>query len=250
MGYHSVWASEHITVPYVDEERFGKGYYDPFTVLAYVVAVNERVLLGTSIIILLLRDPLHLAQVAATVDQLSAGRLILRVGVGSTEGEFRTLGANWEERGVVVNEAIQVLEHAWTADRPDFLGRFNTFSDINCYPLMVQRPHPPIWVRGGSAQSIPRRRSKGLAWRPSRPSFEHLATGIPRVRELAARAGRDPASIEVVVRHPMKITDRASGRMQVTTSSVGDPEIWLLIDHSGRSWSRWASSRRWVWSTW
>ena len=234
MGYHSVWVSEHIVVPYDAEERFGKGYYDPFAVLGYVSAITERVLLGTSIIVLPLRDPLHLAQVAATVDQLSQGRLIMGVGVGSTEGEFRALGANWEERGAVADEAIEVLKHAWTEERPDFRGRFKTFSDVNSYPPPVQKPHPPIWVGGGSARSIRRAAEHGVAWHPSRPSFEHLSTGIPRLRELTARAGRDPASIEVAVRHPMKITDRPPGRMQATTPSVGTPEIWPLVDTPGK----------------
>ena len=234
MGYHSVWVSEHIAVPYDAEERFGKGYYDPFTVLAYAAAVTERVLLGTSIIVLPLREPLHLAQVAATVDQLSSGRLILGVGVGSTEGEFRALGANWEERGAVTDEAIQVLKHAWTAERPDFRGRFRTFSDINCYPQPVQKPHPPIWVGGGSARSLRRAAEQGVAWHPSRPGFDHLSRSIPRLRELTARAGRDPAAMEVAVRHPMKITDRPPGRMQATTPSVGAPEVWPLVDTPGR----------------
>ena len=123
MGYHSVWVSEHIVVPYEAEVRFGKGYYDPFGVLAYVSAITERVLLGTSIIVLPLRDPLHLAQMAATVDQLSGGRLILGVGVGSTEEEFRAMGARWEERGAVTDEAIQVLKHVWTTEKPDFPGQ-------------------------------------------------------------------------------------------------------------------------------
>lgn len=73
MGFDSVWVSEHIVVPDEDVERFGKGYYDPFSVLGYVAGVTDRVSLGTSIIIMPLRNPLHTAQVTATVDRFPMG---------------------------------------------------------------------------------------------------------------------------------------------------------------------------------
>ncbi|MCI0826075.1 MAG: LLM class flavin-dependent oxidoreductase, partial [Chloroflexi bacterium] len=63
MGFHSVWVSDHIAVPDQDVERYGKGYYDLFSVLGYVSAITQRVSLGTSIVILPLRNPLHTAQV-------------------------------------------------------------------------------------------------------------------------------------------------------------------------------------------
>jgi len=114
MGFDTVWVSEHTAVPDQDVDRFGLGYYDPFTVLGYVAAVTKKITLGTSIIILPFRNPLHMAQIAATVDQLSNGRLILGVGVGSGEEEYRALGAPWDERGSVADEVLRVLQHVWT----------------------------------------------------------------------------------------------------------------------------------------
>ena len=230
MGFHSVWVSEHIAVPDGDVDRFGKGYYDMFTVLGYVAAITRRVLLGTSIVILPFRPPLHVAQLAATVDQLSKGRLILGVGVGSTEAEFSPLGASWDERGPITDESIQVLKHVWTVDQPNFQGRYFQFSAINSYPTPVQRPHPPIWIGGGSRRAIRRAAEYGDAWHPSRPSFEHLAESLPRLRRLAERAGRDPGGIEVAVRHPLKLVDRAPGPMQASVGQVGAPDVWPLVD--------------------
>ena len=234
MGYHSVWTSDHIVVPYGFEERFGKGYYDLFSVLGYVAAVTHRVRLGTSIVIVPLRNPLHLAQVAATVDQLSKGRLVLGLGVGSTEPEYHALGAPWEHRGAVTDEAIQILKHVWTVDSPNFQGTHFQFSDINSFPPPVQQPHPPIWIGGGSPRSIRRAAEHGDAWHPTRPSFEHLAQGIPRLRRQLQRVGRDPSSVEVAVRHPMKITAGAVGPMQATTPAAGMPEVWPLMDNVER----------------
>ena len=230
MGFHSVWVSEHTAVPYEDEVRFGKGYYDPFTVLGYAAAITSRVMMGTSIVILPFRNPLHVAQVAATLDQLSSGRLILGVGVGSTEAEFRAMGVSWAERGTITDESIQVLKHVWTVDRPDFHGRHFQFSGVNAFPPPAQQPHPPIWVGGGSSRSIRRAAEYGDAWHPSRASFEHLEQGIPRLRRLAQRAGRDPDGIQIAVRHPMKTMERSPGRMQATTPSVGAPDLWPLVN--------------------
>ena len=210
MGFDSVWVSEHTAVPDQDVERFGLGYFDPFTVLGYAAAVTKQITLGTSIIIMPFRNPLHMAQVAATVDQLSNGRLILGVGVGSAEQEYRALGAPWEERGSVADEVIQVLQHVWTTDQPNFEGKHFNFSGINSFPQPVQRPHPPFWIGGGSRRSIRRAAEYGDAWHPSRPSFELLEEGAPRLHRLAERAGRDPSKILIAARHPMKILDGAA----------------------------------------
>ena len=228
MGFDSVWVSDHIVVPDGDVERYGKGYYDMFSVLGFVAALTKQVLLGTSIVILPLRNPLHLAQVAATVDQLSQGRLVLGVGVGSAEQEYHAMGAAWQERGAVADEALRVLKHVWTEDRPDFQGRFFNFSGINSYPQPVQKPHPPIWIGGGSHRSIRRAAQFGDVWHPTRPSFQLLEEGIPRLREQAARNGRDPNSIQIAARHPMKIVERTPA--QATTDSAGAPGAWPLVD--------------------
>jgi alkanesulfonate monooxygenase SsuD/methylene tetrahydromethanopterin reductase-like flavin-dependent oxidoreductase (luciferase family) len=151
-----------------------------------------------------------MAQIAATVDQLSNGRLILGVGVGSAEQEYRALGAPWEERGAVADEVLKVLQHVWTADRPNFEGKHFNFSGINSFPQPVQSPHPPFWVGGGSRRSVRRAAEFGDAWHPSRPSFQLLEEGAPRLRRLAERAGRDPGKIQIAARHPMKILDGAA----------------------------------------
>ena len=224
MGFHSVWVSDHIAVPDQDVERYGKGYYDLFSVLGYVSAITQRVSLGTSIVILPLRNPLHTAQVAATVDQLSGGRLILGAGVGSSEPEYRAMGVSWSDRGAIADESLMVLKHAWTAERPNFHGQFFNFEGINCFPPPVQTPHPPIWIGGGSRRSIRRAAEYGDGWHPTRPSFQLLEEGIPRLRRLAERGGRDPSQILVAARHPMKIMSHTPAPAQ------GAPEPWPLVD--------------------
>ena len=235
MGFHSVWVSDHIVVPDRDVERFGKGYYDLFTVLGYVAAITQRVSLGTSIVILPLRNPLHTAQVAATVDQLSNGRVIMGAGIGATEPEYQAMGVPWSERGAITDEALQVLKHVWTVERPNFQGRYFKFSEINSFPQPVQKPHLPIWIGGGSRRSIRRAAEYGDAWHPTRPSIEKLKEGVTLLQELAAQAGRDSKGIQVTARHPMKIVERTPGRMEATVPSAGAPDVWPLVDTPERT---------------
>ena len=235
MGFHSVWVSDHVVVPDDMVERFGRGYYDMFTVLGYVASITKRVQLGTSIVIMPLRHPLHTAQVAATVDQLSKGRLILGVGVGVAKREFECLNASWEDRGAITDEAIQALRHAWTVDPVNFEGKFFDFSGVQSYPPTYQKPHPPIWVGGGSRRSLRRAAELGDAWGPTRPSFRLLEESIPRLREMAERAGRDPNSIKLAARHPMKVLDETpTGYLEATMPSHGMPETWPLVDTAPR----------------
>ena len=230
MGYDSVWVSDHIVVPDEDVERFGKGYYDLFSVLGYVAAITQRISLGTSIFIIPLRNPLNAAQIAATVDQLSNGRLILGVGAGSSEPEYQAMGVPWSERGAIFDEALSVFKHVWTEDSPNFQGSYFNFSGINSFPQPVQQPHPPLWVGGGSRRSIRRAAEFGDAWHPTRPSFQLLEEGIPRLRRLAERAGRDAQSIQIAARHPMKIMERTPEPTTAATPSVGAPAVWSLVD--------------------
>ena len=233
MGFHSVWVSEHIAVPDADVERFGKGYFDPFSVLGYVSAITQRISLGTSIIIMPLRNPFHAAQIAATIDQLSHGRLIMGVGVGSAEPEYQALNAPWEERGAVMDEALRVIKHLWTGQPPDFHGNHFDFSGVNAFPLPVQKPHPPLWIGGGSRRSMRRAAEFGDAWHPSRPSFQLLEEGVPRVRRIAERNGRDPNSIQIAARHPMKIVERAHDNWPLLDNTEGVIEAVNRFQEAG-----------------
>ena len=148
------------------------------------------------------------------------------MGVGSAEPEYRALGVPWSERGARTDEAVRVLKHLWTVDRPNFQGRYFNFSGINSFPQPVQT-HPPIWIGGGSRRAIRRAAELGDAWHPTRPSFQALEQGVPRLRELAARAGREPSQIQVAARHPMKI-------LQQTPTPRGTADNWPLVDTAER----------------
>src|SRR3954454_25288912 len=151
LGLDSVWCNDRLAMPGARdgggaEPAYDAAYgedprqhiYEPFIVLASLAAVTRRVMLGTSVYLLPLRNPLVAARQAVSLDRLSEGRLVLGVGVGWLEHEFAAFGVPYRERGRRTDEAIAVLKAACGPDGGEFL------------PKPVQRPHPPLWIGGGS----------------------------------------------------------------------------------------------------
>ena len=128
---------------------------DPVPVLAYAAAVTERILLGTGIVILPLRNPVILAKELATVDVLSRGRLMVGIGVGYVPGEYEAIGVPFDTRGHRADEWIDSLRTLWRDDQPEFRGDFASFGGIQCRPQPHRPGGPPIL---GSGMSTPARR--------------------------------------------------------------------------------------------
>src|SRR5256886_16055209 len=99
LGYHFVMISDHVVMTPDVVARYPAPYYDPFVTLGWLARVTQRVELGTTVVILPYRHPLHTARLTANVDQLSGGRFIFGVGVGWAKQEFETLGVPFERRG-------------------------------------------------------------------------------------------------------------------------------------------------------
>jgi hypothetical protein len=116
LGYDSIWTADHILVPRTEPEPFGQ-LLETLTTLSYVAAKTDRIALGTSILVLPQREPILVAKQAATVDELSGGRLTLGIGVGWIEREFDYLGADFAARGNRADDAAAALA-AFSPDRP------------------------------------------------------------------------------------------------------------------------------------
>ena len=205
MGYDSVWVTDQIIVPNGDVDRFGPVFYESLTVLAFVAGITSTIRIGSSVIVLPYRNPIHVAKVASTIDSLSHGRLILGVGIGGVESEFRQIGASWEERGELSDEAIRIFKELWTSDQPSVRSKNYQLSEIQFYPKPVQKPHLPLWIGGDTRRALRRVVEFGDVWHPSRTNLDLLAEMTPRLWKLAERAGRDPQEIGIAVRQPLKI---------------------------------------------
>jgi probable F420-dependent oxidoreductase len=211
-GLESLWTGEHVVLPDPQAPPSPAAprtpFLDPSVALAHIAAVTTRIRLGTGIIILPQRNPVELAKELASVDALSGGRLIFGLGAGYLEPEFRALGANYEERGAVTDEAIDALRALWTQEKPAFSGRYFQFSGIDAHPRPVQKPHPPIVIGGMSRPAARRAVQRGDGWYGFFTNPELTARSLGWIREATA-AGVRPAgsaALEISVTPPPPIT--------------------------------------------
>lgn len=167
LGFDSVWTTEHLLVGPEAVDPYGT-VLDSLTVLAWLAGRTERVALGTSIVILPLHHPIRLAKETATLQELSAGRLKLGVGVGWHEDEFRYFGVPFAGRGRRADESIRLLRALWRGES-SFAGELWSFENATARPLAD--PPPEIWIGGRSLRRV---LELGDVWHPTRISPEEL----------------------------------------------------------------------------
>jgi probable F420-dependent oxidoreductase len=162
--------------------------------------VTSKARLGASVFILGHRHPVVMAKMLSSIDALSGGRLIVGVGVGWWKDEMDILGAPFEERGRHADEAIRVFKALWTTDMPSFDGEFVRFKNVGFEPKPLQRPHPPIWVGGGSPGAYRRVAALGDGWHAMTRTPEQFEEALGHVRAAADAAKRDMKTIEISLR--------------------------------------------------
>jgi probable F420-dependent oxidoreductase len=177
-GFDSLFVAEHTHIPLSRKSPYPRGgelpgkYYrtlDPFVTLTAAAAATERLLVGTGVALLVERDPLHTAKEVASLDYVSGGRMIFGVGVGWNREEMENHGTDPRTRGRLMDERLRAMIGIWTKDEAEFHGDFVDFDPIASWPKPLQKPHPPIYVGGGSA-AFGRVAEFGDAW---------LANGLP-----------------------------------------------------------------------
>ena len=207
LGYHSVWFSDHVCMGR-DEGAFhtantsGTRAYpnrptmlDMIATMGAIAGATSTIRMASSVWIAPYRHPLVAAHQLATVDVLSAGRLIVGIGSGWDPQEFAAVGGDFEHRGSVTEEQIEIFKHAWSEPYLDFRGRFYDIRDVSLEPKPVQQPHPPI-VFGAVTDAGARRAARTsdgiypmfLDSYGDPHRFEHLRAAVLREAE---RIGRD-----------------------------------------------------------
>lgn len=168
-----------------------------FVVLAAAAGATSRIRLLSALTILPMYPAALAAKLAATLDQVSGGRLELGVGVGGEfPPEFEAVGVPVTERGLRTDEALELLAALFAGESVTFEGRFSTVRGLTLAPPPVQSGGPPVWVGGRKEASIRRTARFGDVWMPYLAEPSHLARGLVAVREQAAALGRDGETIE------------------------------------------------------
>lgn len=166
---------------------------DPLTFLAAVAARTDRLRVATGIFQLPFHHPVRVAEQVATIDELSGGRVSLGVGLGWWPLEYDVHGADFRQRGALMEEALEILKLVWTGEDVSYDGRFHSFPPLTVYPRPVQDPHPPVWVAGVADAAVDRAARLGDAWLcgPTQ-SMERARSCLDIYRSGCARVGRQP----------------------------------------------------------
>ena len=172
-------------------------WLDPFDTLAFLAAATEKPRLGMSVLIVPYRNPYDVARRVATLDVLSGGRMILGVGVGWMEEEFKLLGIPFNQRAQRTREYVALMKALWTQENPRFNGEFIKLeTDVNMQPLPLQKPHPPIWVGGETMPALRRVVEFGDGWHIALLTVEQITSLYERLKVAMDKAGRDFSSLE------------------------------------------------------
>lgn len=199
-GFDSVWAGEHHVLP-LSSTRFPptNRFLNPVVALTYVAAFTRTIRLGTGVLLLPQHQPLVLAKELASLDVLSGGRLIVGIGVGWSEEEYRALGVPYHERGARADEYLAAMRAIWSEGTPAYSGRYVSFQDVVAYPHPVQQPHPPIVIGGSAATVLRRAVEQANGWYGFGLDLDGAAAILAQLREAAARYSRPAALGELEI---------------------------------------------------
>lgn len=211
LGYDSLWLQERIVGDFA--------MLEPVTLLSYVAAITTQLKLGTSVILLPLRNPIQLAKAYSTLDVMSGGRAVMGVGLGgghlgSHEDVF---GYTRGGRVTRFTEAVQIMKLLWTEPKASFRGRYWNFTDVAMEPKPMQQPRLPL-IFGGHHENALRRAVKYAdgwmgAGSSSAGSFIRESA---RIRDMLAETRRDPQSFHFAKRVYLAVdNDKARGERRI-----------------------------------
>ncbi|HTL84829.1 MAG TPA: LLM class flavin-dependent oxidoreductase [Acidimicrobiia bacterium] len=200
LGFRDLWVTNNT----VDEA----GCFDSLTLLTYAAALTNTIRLGVSVLVLPTYHPVHVAHQVATLDQLSAGRAILGVGLGRAE-DYEVFEVPTERRITRFTESVELIKALWAGPRASYQGEIYQAHDITLGVRPRQRPHPPMWVGGHHPAAIARAAAMSDGWMGAGASSrESLATAVPLLHTALEAAGRDPATFPISKRVFISVHDR------------------------------------------
>ncbi|MGJ6966714.1 LLM class flavin-dependent oxidoreductase [Streptosporangium sp. G11] len=167
LGFHLLMVSDHVVITPDVAEQYPPPFYEPFTTLAWLAGITGEIGIGTTVLIVPYRHPLLVARMAANLNRLSGGRLVLGVGIGWARQEFEALGVPFERRGALTDDHLQAMRAAWEDEADYQAGRI------------------PIWVGGNGDAGLRRAVRLGEAWHPLRLTLGRMREALDRLKVIA-----------------------------------------------------------------
>lgn len=191
LGFDSLWAWDHILLG--SKQPFP--FLEALSTLAAVAVVTERAALATGVLVLPLRNPVVLAKVTSSLDQISSGRLILGVASGWYEREFEAVGVPFKDRGRIFLRNLEVLERFWSEERVTGEADGMSFKNAVMLPRPARQPRPVLLIGGYVDKVLRRVATRSDGWLTYFYTADSFARAWDKIRTFAAEAGHDPDSL-------------------------------------------------------
>jgi probable F420-dependent oxidoreductase len=202
LGFDSIWGNDHITPPQYVREHYPEppNFYEPLTTLAFAAQATSRIRLGTSVLVLPMREPVYLAKTVATLDAFSGGRLTMGVGTGAYREEFERLRPRDKRlrRDSMIGEAIELIRRLFEERSVSFSGKHYQCEGIELAPKPAQRPLP-MFMGGNNVNVIRRAARWGQGWYPAAIGADEVRGGIDTLQRFCDELGRDPREVEIAL---------------------------------------------------
>lgn len=216
LGFHSVWARDHLIYSPHGMESADRTFLEPLLTLAAIAGVTNDLKLGTAVLVPV-RWPIKLAQNLATLDFLSHGRVMAGMGLGNTRMDFEATGLDSERKDQIFRETVEIARRLWSDDEVTYRGEVFRFDNVTLEP----KPRDSIpFLYGGTTQAAVRRAVDVTdGWMPGRIPLATLDARLKYLRERADQAGKEMflGTIPLVVAHE----DRSMAREGLNPSSLG-----------------------------
>ena len=225
-GYDSVWLGEHLLYRWPD--RPARGPWEAWSMLSAIAAVTDRIEFGPLVACTAFHNPAVLAKQATTIDEISGGRLILGLGAGWNETEFRAFGIPFDHRVDRFEEAFTIIRTLLQEGAIDFDGTYYQARDCEILPRGPRPTGPPLMIGSNGPRMLRIAAPHVQAWNSWFADIGNRADGIPPLRDVVDAAcrdvGRDPGDIErtvaVLVRFP-----GGTGRVQGSYAEAPPPPL-------------------------
>jgi probable F420-dependent oxidoreductase len=206
LGFESIFITDHL---FAARQFYSVNFLEPISALSLVAGVTERVKLGTSVMVVPIREPVLLAKQLATLHFLSAGRMILGAGIGWYPPEYAATGVKKSERGARTDEILDIIMPLLEGKEVTYDGDFYSIEGVTIEPRLPERPE--VWIGGGSqladpgspdlprfVEAVKKRILKSEGWipRPTCPP-EDIARDWEELQAYLGEHGRDPSTLTV-----------------------------------------------------